>query len=99
VHPPGDLLQAAGTLARSWFETSAPVSVALTRQMMWQMLASAHPMDAHQVESRAMTSRGGSADAKEGVTAYTEKRAPRFPGRVSHDMPEFFPWTPPRPFE
>jgi len=99
VHPPGGLLQAARSLARSWLDTSAPVSVALTRQMMWQMLASAHPMDAHQVESRAMTARGASADAREGVTAYTEKRTPRFPGRVSHDMPEFFPWTAPRQFE
>jgi len=99
LHPQGELLAAATALARSWTESSAPVSVALTRQMMWQMLGSEHPMEAHRVESRAMTARGGSADAREGITAYTEKRAPHFPQRVSEDMPAFFPWAAPRPFE
>jgi len=51
-----------------------------------------HPMDAHKVESRAILSRGRSADAAEGVASFLAKRPAAFPDRVSADMPDFFPW-------
>jgi len=92
LHRPAELLPAAQALAREIADNAAPVSVALTRQMMWRMLGAAHPMDAHRVDSRAIYSRGASADAKEGVGAFLEKRAPRFDDRVSQDMPPWFPW-------
>jgi enoyl-CoA hydratase/carnithine racemase len=98
VHEPDDLLPAAYALAREIADNSAPVSVALTRQMMWRMLGADHPMSAHVLDSRAMQARGSSEDAKEGVTAFLEKRSARFPERVSTDMPDFYPWWPPRPF-
>jgi enoyl-CoA hydratase/carnithine racemase len=98
VHQPADLLPAAYALAREIADNSAPVSVALTRQMMWRMLGADHPMSAHVLDSRAMQARGSSEDAKEGVTAFLEKRSARFPERVSTDMPDFYPWWPPRPF-
>ncbi|QKR99723.1 crotonase/enoyl-CoA hydratase family protein [Sphingomonas sp. CL5.1] len=90
---PGDRLIARATeLAREIADNTAPVSVAMTRQMLWRGLGYAHPMDAHKVDSRAILSRGRSGDAKEGVTSFLEKRAPTYPDRVSHDMPDFFPW-------
>ena len=90
---PGDRLLARATeLAREIADNTAPVSVALTRQMLWRGLGFRHPMDAHKVDSRAILSRGRSGDAKEGVTSFLEKRQPVYPDRVSGDMPDFFPW-------
>jgi enoyl-CoA hydratase/carnithine racemase len=92
VHPAADLLPAARTLAREIADNAAPVSVALTRQMMWRSLGMADPMEAHRIDSRVIHARGRSADAREGVTSFLEKRPPAFPDRVGRDMPPFFPW-------
>jgi enoyl-CoA hydratase/carnithine racemase len=92
LHAPDELLPAARALAREIVDHAAPVSVALTRQMLWRLAAAAHPMDAHRIDSRAIQSRGQSADVREGVGAFLEKRPAVFPDRVSTDMPAFFPW-------
>jgi len=92
VHPPDALMPAARAIAREIADNTASVSIALTRQMMWRMLGAGHPMDAHRIDSRGIFTRGASADVKEGVTAFLEKRAPRFTDKVSTDMPAFFPW-------
>ena len=92
LHAPADLLPAARALAREIADNTAPVSVALTRQMLWRMAGAEHPMMAHRVDSRAIQARGASADAREGVRAFLEKRAPVYPNKVSSDMPAFFPW-------
>lgn len=92
VHPQGDLLPAARRLAASYASESAPVSIALIRQMMWRGLTAAHPMDAHRVDSRGLLSRWRSADGREGIAAFQEKRQPVYPDRVSSDMPDYFPW-------
>lgn len=92
VVPADQLLAEATKLAREIADTTAPVSVALTRQMLWRGLGFGHPMDAHRVDSRAILSRGRSGDAKEGVTSFLEKRAPAYPDRVSSDLPDFYPW-------
>ena len=68
------------------------MSVALTRQMLWRLAAAEHPMAVHRIDSRAIQARGRSGDAREGVGAFLEKRAPNYPNQVSTDMPEFFPW-------
>jgi enoyl-CoA hydratase/carnithine racemase len=91
LHPSGELLDAARELGREIAENTAPVSVALARRMLWTMLGAAHPMEAHRADSRAMFSRGQSADAREGVTSFLEKRPARFPDRVSEGLPEIFP--------
>jgi enoyl-CoA hydratase/carnithine racemase len=99
LHAPDALLPAARALAREIAENAAPVSVALARQMMWRMLGADHPMEAHKVDSRSIFARGRSADVREGVTAFLEKRPPQFGDRVSRDMPPFFPWWRERPYE
>lgn len=92
LHAPDELLPAANAIAREIADNTAPVSVALARQMMWRMAAAPHPMYAHRIDSRSIQTRGQSADAREGVTAFLEKRPAVFPNKVSTDMPPFFPW-------
>lgn len=92
VHAPDELLPAAYAIAREIADATAPVSVALSRQMLWKMLGAPHPMDAHRIDSAAIVARGSSADAVEGVTSFLEKRPAEFPMRVSDGMPDFFPW-------
>jgi enoyl-CoA hydratase/carnithine racemase len=88
VHPPGELLDAAYALAREIADNTAPVSVALARRMMWDMLGADHPMAAHRADSRAMFLRGQSADVREGVMSFLEKRPAHFTDRVSDGLPE-----------
>ena len=92
VHASADLLPAARALALEIAENTAPVSVALTRQMLWRMAGAASPWDAHRLDSRAIYARGRAGDAKEGVVSFLEKRAPVYPDKVSTDMPDFYPW-------
>ena len=87
-----ELLPAAYALAREIAENSAPVSVALTRQMLWRMAGESHPMAAHRIDSRGVYRRSRSSDAKEGVASFLEKRLPNYEDKVSRDMPDFYPW-------
>jgi len=96
VHAADELLPAARAIAAEIAENTAPVSVALTRQMLWRMLGASHPMEAHRVDSRGILSRGASDDAREGVTSFLEKRHPDYPVKVSDGLPEIFPdWVDP----
>ena len=96
VHPGEELLAVARGIAREIADNTAPVSVALSRQMLWRMMGASHPMDAHAVESRGISARGRSADSKEGVTSFLEKRAAVYPDRVSDGLPDIFPnWDDP----
>ncbi len=92
VVKPEDLLPTAYALAREIADNTAPVSVALTRQMLWRMLGADHPMEAHKVDSKSIYARGRQADAREGVVSFLEKRPARFTDKVSQDMPPFYPW-------
>jgi enoyl-CoA hydratase/carnithine racemase len=91
VHPEGELLGAAHALAREIADHTAPVSVALARRLLWAMLGAGHPMEAHRADSRAMFARGQSADAREGVMSFLEKRDAQFSDSVSEGLPEIFP--------
>ena len=99
LHPPGDLMHAARTLAREIADNTSPVSVAMTRAMMWRLMNADHPMDAHRIDSRAIYSLARGKDAAEGIASFLEKRKPMYPGKVSEDMPEFYPWWEDRHYE
>ncbi len=98
VHAPDELIPAARAIAKEIVDNTAPVSVALTRQMLWRLLGADHPMEAHKVDSRGIAERGKSADSREGVMSFLEKRPPVFPVKVSDGLPDIFPGWEPREF-
>lgn len=98
LHEPEDLLVEARKIAAEIADNTSAVSITLVRHMMWKMLGADHPMEAHKIDSRGIYHRGKSPDSKEGVVSFLEKRPAEFPGKVSTDMPEFFPWWEGREF-
>ncbi|MGC6535282.1 MAG: crotonase/enoyl-CoA hydratase family protein [Parvibaculales bacterium] len=98
IVPQADLLARAKEIALEMTQMSSPVSVSMTRQMLWRMLGADHPMEAHKVDSKAIFGRGRQSDAKEGVVSFLEKRPPEFKDSPSKDMPEFYPWWEDRTF-
>lgn len=92
VVPPDQLLARAREIAKTYIDKTAPVSVALIRQMMWRLSAMDDPMEAHKIDSRGIYERGRSEDVKEGVVAFLEKRPSQFKNKVTSDMPPYFPW-------
>ena len=92
IHSKDSLLDEAKKIANEIIENTSPVSVSMTRQMLWKMLGADHPMEAHKVDSRAIYELGKGEDTKEGVNSFLEKRPPEFPSKVSKDMPDFYPW-------
>ena len=99
VHAPEKLLDDAKDLAREIAENTSAISVTLTRAMMRRMLGADHPMEAHKIDSRAIYSLASGPDAKEGIASFLEKRKPMYPGKVSEDMPGFYPWWEERRYE
>ncbi len=98
IHAPEDLLHAAQALATEIAENTSAISVAMTRAMMWRLMSADHPMEAHKIDSRAIYRLSRGADAKEGIASFLDKRKPVYPGKVSEDMPDFYPWWPEREY-
>jgi enoyl-CoA hydratase/carnithine racemase len=90
VHPAEELLAAARSLAAQFARGTSAVAVAMARRMLWRMLADGTPERAHELDSEALHFLGSSADVREGVESFLEKREPSFPLRVSQDMPDFY---------
>lgn len=94
VVAPEEVIPTARAIALDIAQNTAPVSVALVRQLMWQMSGADHPMEAHRVESKGYHWLGQQPDAAEGVTAFLEKRLPNFTMSPDRNMPDFYPWSP-----
>lgn len=92
VVPADQLLARARALAEEIASETAPVSIALTRAMLWRLSGEPGPGPALDIDYPITRALGAGADVKEGVAAFLEKRKPRFPGRVSQDMPAAYPW-------
>jgi enoyl-CoA hydratase/carnithine racemase len=90
-----DVVTAATDYARELVRGTAPVSVALTRQLVWRMTTVASPADAHRVDSALLAAAAKAPDAREGVAAFRDRRAPEFPMRVPNDLPTAYPWWEP----
>jgi enoyl-CoA hydratase/carnithine racemase len=92
VHPQGELMDAALALVDEIASNTSAVSVAMTRAMLWRLSATEHPMMAHRIDSRAIYRLSRSADAREGIQSFLDKRAPDYPDKVTAQMPDFYPW-------
>jgi len=99
VLPPERLMAETPELAQEIADNTSPVSIALSRQLLWRMLGADHPMEAHRIDSKCMYYMGKSEDAKEGVASFREKRQAMFKMKPSQDMPDFYPWWEGRPFK
>lgn len=99
IHAPENLLDEARRIAREIADNTSAVSVSMTRAMMWRLMNTDHPMEAHKIDSRAIYRLSRGKDAKEGIASFLEKRTPQYPGKVSEDMPDFYPWWEQRQYE
>jgi len=94
-HLADDVVTAATEYARDLVAGTAPVSVALTRQLVWRMITVATPAEAHRVDSALLLAAAAAPDAREGVAAFRERRAPEFAMRTPEDLPAAYPWWEP----
>ncbi len=92
ILPPDELLPAAKKLAAEIADNTSAVATAMSRQALWRMAGASHPMEAHNIESKALHYMSQSADVVEGVKSFLEKRPPQFKLKPSQDMPDFYPW-------
>lgn len=90
VLPADELLARAHRYAHVLVHERSPVSVALTRQMMYRLSSMPDPWQAHLVETMGEF-HASQHDGREGVRAFLEKRPPQFAERASR-MPDFYPW-------
>jgi len=88
--PAEQLLEEAYKIARK-IVAHSPVSIALTRQMLYRNSAQDHPLKAHQIDSLAIFY-ASLTSGKEGVASFLEKRKPEYKDSASKDMPDFYPW-------
>ena len=94
-----NLISRALQISDEFTKETSSISIALTRQMLWRMMGADHPMEAHKIDSRAVYALGKSGEAVEGIKSFFEKRSPEFPGKITEDMPDFYPWWDEKIFE
>ncbi len=92
VVPRNEVLVQAMSIAEEIADNAAPVSVALSKALLWHGLAEGDPQSVHLIDSRVFFWAGRQRDAYEGVESFLEKRSPKFTLKVSTDMPDFYPW-------
>ena len=92
LHEPDELIPAARALAREFSDNSSRISCTVLRHMLWRCLGEPDPVAAHRLDTAGINQLALTPDASEGINAFLEKRPAKYPGRVSKDLPDFFPW-------
>jgi enoyl-CoA hydratase/carnithine racemase len=91
VVPDAELLPTVRALADDVARNAAPVSVAITKRLIWHNLMETDLQRAEDIESRLFWWTGTQADAREGVQSFLEKRPPQWTMKPSSDLPDFLP--------
>jgi enoyl-CoA hydratase/carnithine racemase len=91
VVPDGEVLPAARALAAEIARETAPVSVGITKWLLWHQQGENDRARADDLEARAFWWAGTQPDAREGMAAFRDKRPARWSMRPSTDMPDFLP--------
>jgi len=92
LYEPDDVLPSAYALARELIATTAPVSVAVIRQMLFRLSPLESPLPVHKLDSRLIAGIAQSPDAVEGVLSFLQRRPPEFTGTPGKDLPDWLPW-------
>ena len=88
VLPASEVLPAALELAREIATHTAPLSVAVTKRLLWESFALG-PAEVERLETALHHHIMGRPDAVEGVMAYLEKRDPEWRASVSQEFPDW----------
>ncbi|MFD0365464.1 enoyl-CoA hydratase-related protein [Nocardia sp. GCM10030253] len=92
LHAPEDLLTAAQSLANELATQVAPVSVAAIRRGLVAMSGDKTPEDVFTLDARLISYAFSSADLREGVMSFLQKRPPEFTGKVATELPDLDDW-------
>ncbi|KKN53458.1 hypothetical protein LCGC14_0602060 [marine sediment metagenome] len=90
VVPDNKLLDTARELAEEIL-LCAPVSVALTKRMLYQFLSETDVDKVESINHQYLGWVSTKADTREGVMSFLEKRKPEWKLKVPGDLPDFFP--------
>ena len=85
--PAEEVLPAALERARDIAVNAAPVSVAITKRLLWEGLSRTVP-EAQRRENPLFAWAGNQPDAREGVLSFLEKRTPDWKLSVARDKPD-----------
>jgi enoyl-CoA hydratase/carnithine racemase len=92
LHEPEEVLDKAYELARELIRTTAPVSVAVIRQMLYRMAPLDSPFPARDLDSRLIAGSTSNPDAVEGIMSFLQRRDPQWTGTVPDGLPDYLPW-------
>jgi len=91
VWPDAEFMTKVREMALDIAQNTAPVSVAMTKRLIWGLLAEPETEKAQAADSKAFVWSGKQLDAYEGVSAFVEKRKPKWKMKPSKDVPKFIP--------
>jgi enoyl-CoA hydratase/carnithine racemase len=92
LHDPAEVLDRAYDLARELIRTTAPVSVAVIRQLLYRAAQADSPHSVQRLDSRLIAGAATSPDAVEGIMSFLQRRDPQWTGEVPRDLPPGLPW-------
>ncbi len=91
VWPDAEFMAKVREMALDIARNTAPVSVAITKRLLYALLAEPETEKAQAVDTKAFVWSGKQPDSYEGVSAFVEKRKPSWKMKPSKDIPEFIP--------